>query len=303
MKYTIESVSKMTSIPAASLRNWEKRYGFPKPERTEGGHRYYSSKDVEFLQQVMIWIEEGMPLHQVAERYDSFCILDSRARANGRPDLVDDVHYRTELVYKSLLNLDTNGVQQHYQILVAKLAPEQLFDRVFEVILRRLGEEWAQGKVSIAQEHFASAFVRNKLSSFLAIDFPSTQKQKIIAATLSEERHEGGLMLVSAHLKFRGYPVYYFGADLPIEDLQKVCAELKPQVVALSYVDPARVRRDLDGLKSMSCQLCLGGIAFHDPSLHDEIFGKLPAHIQLVSASSGSQAAEKLELILQQKNL
>lgn len=293
----------MTSIPAASLRNWEKRYGFPKPERTDGGHRYYCSRDVEFLRQVLRWIEEGVPLHQVAQRYDSFGLSQGESPGAVRPDLIDDVQYRTELIYKSLLNLDTINVQQHYQILVAKLAPEQLFDRVFELILRRLGEDWVQGKVSIAQEHFASAFVRNKLSAFLAIDFPSTQKQKIIAATLSEERHEGGLMLVTAHLKFRGYPVFYFGADLPFEDLQKVCQELKPQVIALSYVDPARVRRDLDRLKEITCQLCLGGFAFFDPVLKRELSGALPENIQVVTATSGSHAAERLELILQQKSL
>ena len=131
-----------------------------------------------------------------------------------------------------------------------------------------------------------------------------------VALALLERQRAGFLrklgFRLAGHAGVRG--LYLWGGvgrgkTLLCDLLLEACAELKPQVVALSYVDPNRVRRDLEGLKSMSCQLCLGGIAFHDPKLHDEIFGQLPDHIQVVSASSGGQAAERLELILQQKSL
>ena len=69
MKFTIETVSKMTGIPAVSLRNWEKRYGFPCPERTPGGHRYYSAQDIEFLKKANHWVEEGQSLNQISKIY------------------------------------------------------------------------------------------------------------------------------------------------------------------------------------------------------------------------------------------
>ncbi|MCU0522262.1 MAG: MerR family transcriptional regulator, partial [Anaerolineae bacterium] len=47
--YNIGVVARMTDIPAATLRVWERRYGFPDTARTEGGHRLYSDSDIQQL--------------------------------------------------------------------------------------------------------------------------------------------------------------------------------------------------------------------------------------------------------------
>ena len=45
-KYTVKEVEERTGVPASSLRQWERRYGFPQPQRSESGYRYYSEADV-----------------------------------------------------------------------------------------------------------------------------------------------------------------------------------------------------------------------------------------------------------------
>lgn len=49
----------MLDIPAATLRNWEERYGLVKPERSSGGHRLYTRSQVEQLRFVKERIDEG----------------------------------------------------------------------------------------------------------------------------------------------------------------------------------------------------------------------------------------------------
>ena len=44
--YNIGVVARMTGIPVATLRVWERRYQFPTAERTEGGHRLYSEREL-----------------------------------------------------------------------------------------------------------------------------------------------------------------------------------------------------------------------------------------------------------------
>ena len=46
IRYRIQTVSQMTGIPAATLRAWERRYGFPEPERTQSSYRLYSEQDI-----------------------------------------------------------------------------------------------------------------------------------------------------------------------------------------------------------------------------------------------------------------
>ena len=78
--YTIAEVEERTQLTAALLRQWERRYGFPKPERSPGGHRLYSQADLEALEQIKRWIAEGITPSQAVKRY-----LDSLTQDGPRP--------------------------------------------------------------------------------------------------------------------------------------------------------------------------------------------------------------------------
>lgn len=302
----------MTGIAAASLRNWEKRYGFPRPTRTEGGHRYYCTGDIDFLKRASVWIEEGYNLGQIGELYEKE--LSSRgAETEAQPEQVsqkitpqvqqifDDVAFRVELIYQALLKFEINNIQQHYCILNAKLSPGQLFDRVFEAILRRVSVERTQEKITKAQEHFILSFLHIKMASFLAIEFPATHQRLVCVATLSGEKHEGGLMLLAAHLKFRGYPVCYFGIDLPFQDLKTICRELKPSVIALPYSDPGHLKRDLHHFSELEIPVVVGGMALCESLELVSIKNGAPSNVYFCDKKVGSEAAQYLELICQAK--
>ena len=47
--YSISAVERMVGVPAATLRNWEERYGLIRPQRSAGGHRLYTRDQVEQL--------------------------------------------------------------------------------------------------------------------------------------------------------------------------------------------------------------------------------------------------------------
>lgn len=58
--YSIGAVERMLNISAATLRNWEERYGLVKPERSSGGHRLFTRGQVEQLRFVKDRIDEGL---------------------------------------------------------------------------------------------------------------------------------------------------------------------------------------------------------------------------------------------------
>jgi len=58
--FNIGAVARMTDIPEATLRVWERRYHFPHSARTAGGHRLYSQQEVERLQWVKKHLDNGM---------------------------------------------------------------------------------------------------------------------------------------------------------------------------------------------------------------------------------------------------
>lgn len=79
-KLNIGAVAKATGIPASTLRTWERRYGYPSPERTEGGHRVYEPSVVERLELVAEALDEGHRAGRVVGRS-----TDELRRLLGRP--------------------------------------------------------------------------------------------------------------------------------------------------------------------------------------------------------------------------
>jgi len=58
--YSIGAVERMVDIPAATIRNWEQRYGLIAPERSQGGHRLYARRQVEQLRFVKRELDAGL---------------------------------------------------------------------------------------------------------------------------------------------------------------------------------------------------------------------------------------------------
>ena len=58
--YSISAVERMVGVPAATLRNWEERYGLIQPQRSDGGHRLFTRDQVEQLRFLAAQLEQGL---------------------------------------------------------------------------------------------------------------------------------------------------------------------------------------------------------------------------------------------------
>jgi MerR family transcriptional regulator, light-induced transcriptional regulator len=59
---SISEVSRRTGIPVAGLRNWEQRYGLPRPQRSPSGQRRYTEADCDLLTEVLRRRAAGLSL-------------------------------------------------------------------------------------------------------------------------------------------------------------------------------------------------------------------------------------------------
>ena len=70
--YRIQTVSALTGIPVRGIRSWETAYELLHPERTNGGHRLYSTLEVKQLRDILRLVEEqGLSLRAVKERLEA----------------------------------------------------------------------------------------------------------------------------------------------------------------------------------------------------------------------------------------
>ena len=115
------------------------------------------------------------------------------------------------------------------------LSYRQRIDEIFLPILREIGSGWETGRTSIAQEHFASAYIREHLVSiYRTLDDGHKLGPVVICAAYPGELHELGLLAVAIHLVLQGYQLVYLGADLPFSELPSVVERQSANVVCLS---------------------------------------------------------------------
>ncbi|ADV63522.1 regulatory protein MerR [Isosphaera pallida ATCC 43644] len=226
-RYTIAAVSKLTGINCHTLRVWEKRYGYPRPARSPTGQRRYDDDQVRGLIRASHRVKRGEPPR----------IVLAEVRL-GRLDpswVVTEPHVRAASELIDRLDAGDPIAAMNYLDSYQSDPWEQL--RILEVALTEIGERWYRRDTQIFQEHFASGFIRHKLAGMIetARQRNHHPNQLAVLATLSGERHEGGILAVAVALELQGWRAIYLGPDLPIDQLRGAVTLWKPQAALLSF--------------------------------------------------------------------
>src|SRR6187401_2626782 len=64
--FTIDEAARQTGVEAATLRAWERRYAVPAPQRTSGGFRAYTRRDILEIQSLVRRCSKGLSPRQAA---------------------------------------------------------------------------------------------------------------------------------------------------------------------------------------------------------------------------------------------
>jgi len=238
--YNIGAVSRMTDIPAATLRVWERRYGFPEASRTEGGHRLYSDTDVQQLRWVKARIDEGMQTRQAVR---ALRVSQEEAAAQAVSALIEETEVGSYLerlknrLIDALMRLETAEANKIFDEALAVYSPEDVILQMIRTTLWEIGEGWARGEVSIGVEHFASHYLRQRLLPWLTTGPPPYAVPPTVLACAPGEYHEGGLMILGALLRRRRWPVAYLGQSIPLEDLAKFVHSTAYQAIVTVAMD------------------------------------------------------------------
>jgi MerR family transcriptional regulator, light-induced transcriptional regulator len=107
--------------------------------------------------------------------------------------------------------------------------------QVLQPLLVDVGDRWHAGELSVAEEHYATSFVRGRLFGLLqAYQAPHSRGPLVFTACAPDEWHEVGVLIVSVFLARRGISVRYLGPNLPLEGLAAIVGRHQPAVVVLS---------------------------------------------------------------------
>ncbi len=224
------------------LRAWERRYGLLRPTRSAGGFRLYGEEDERRVRAMQALLASGVSARQAAEAV----LSPSPAATPASPTL--DPNLSTGPIQESRTNLtdalarfDDVGANATFDRLLADISVPAVISEVILPYLNELGERWANGRATIAEEHFATSLIRGRLLG-LARGWDGGNGPRAVLACPSGELHDLGLICFGIALRGHGWRITYLGADTPQETLTETSARLRPEVIVISATRPSRLR-------------------------------------------------------------
>ncbi len=120
------------------------------------------------------------------------------------------------------------------------MAIEALYTRVIAPAMWRIGCLWAEGAITVADEHLATALTHRVMASAYGSSFgrATTRPGRVLLAVVEGQRHALGLRMAADVLELGGYEVNYLGEDVPLDALIGAIESRQPDLVGLSSTLP-----------------------------------------------------------------
>ena len=248
-RYPVRLVATRTGLSPHVLRAWERRYQVVTPTRSEGGQRLYSDLDIERLRLLNRLTDRGHAIGRIAALpLDELARLDREASAtDGEGEETSEGHAEgarasVEAAIAAAQRYDAAGLQAVLERAAVTQGVPAFLEDVAVPVVERIGHGWAEGTVSVAQEHMATAVLRRILSWLMGVfEVHGVARQAVVAkqllvATPPTQVHELGALLVAVSAAAEGWRVSYLGAELPAGEIIAAARDTGADAVALSIV-------------------------------------------------------------------
>jgi len=269
-RHPISVVVERTGLSQHLLRVWERRHGAVEPTRGEGGHRLYSDADIARLRLLHAVTRAGRSIGQVArlstDELSRMAEEDAAARveqggsaeADAKSAGPDAAHEVMKRALALTLALDAPALDGVLRRAAARLGVTTFIEHVVAPMLRRIGQEWHAGRLTIAQEHLASSTVHDILVETMRSLARANGTTRLVVATPPGERHAIGAALAGTAAAAEGWGVVYLGSDLPAGEIAAAAVATDARLVAVSVVYVDDRERTLGELRTLRARLPAG---------------------------------------------
>jgi DNA-binding transcriptional MerR regulator len=223
----IGRLSEITGVSPDLLRAWERRYGLLQPARTRGGFRLYGEDDADRVREMGRLMAGGLGAAEAARR-----VLGAGSPSTALPAGALPLERDRAAVRQALLSLDDATAQAALDDALAKFELETVMADILIPVLRSIGDGWAEGSVSVAEEHFAVNVLRGRLVT-LARGWDRGLGPRALLACPPDELHDVSLVIFGLALRRRGWRITFLGANTPLASFGDAGEAVGPALAVL----------------------------------------------------------------------
>ncbi len=275
--YNLKAVVCETGLKPDTLRAWERRYGLPTPDRSGGGHRLYSQRDIQVLKWLVARQQAGLSISRAAELWHRLtkqgqdpAVMPEYAAAGIAPHAPVLIagqaleELRAEWLEASLA-FDEPRAEAALSQALAQFPAESILLGLLVPALSEIGERWYRGEVTPHQEHFASELAQRRVESLLAATPNPVLAGRILVTCPPDEQHTFVPLVLTLLLRRRGWAVTYLGANVPHAQFEQTLNSVRPRlcVMAAQTLHAASQMLPMAHLlQAKGIPLAFGGTAF-----------------------------------------
>ena len=247
---------------------WERRYGFPVPERDANGERLYPAPQVERLRLIKRLMDQGhRPGRLIAMPTEELTTLVPRRspdREMTPPAAAADLNELLALIRQH----DAAGYQQAMHQRLARQGLQGFVQYTVAPLTQLVGEAWEDGRIEVFEEHLFTELTKRLLRQVIS-NLPAGLGPRVLLTSVPDELHVLGLLMVEALLTLEGAACIPLGTQMPLLEIARAAEAHRADIVALSF-----------------------SIAFPQrqiPALLQQLRMLLPAHVALWVGGRGAQ--------------
>lgn len=257
---TISDVERDTGLAKETLRVWERRYDFPRPERDTFGERVYPSDQVIKLRLIKRLIDLGYrPGKVIGYSADELQALAQKAAVGQKPEAArahPELQAYIDLCKSHQMEAFRRKLTQAMLVMGLKSFVVNLVGPLATVV----GEAWACGQFAVFEEHLFAESVQIVLRSAV-FSVPQVNhgngalRPRVLLTTLPQERHGLGLLMAEAMFAAEGAHCIPLGVQTPLPDIVEGARAMQADIVALSFSANMNPRHVQDSLRELRARL------------------------------------------------
>ncbi|MNH11252.1 HTH-type transcriptional repressor YcgE [compost metagenome] len=245
----MRDVVSLTGINPVTLRAWERRHGLIRPQRTEGGHRLYTARDVQRIRDILRWTASGLSVSKVGD------LLAAQPEASVQQHSAFD-DWRAAVV-RATKAFDRPALEGIHGQLFTLLPKATVLREVLMPVWHDLASGTAPGQRS--QWLFLDTFLRARL--LLRLQVNQVDAPQVLLAG-SEGQAELSVLCAALLLSSELQRIEVLGCGQPLEELPIVCAAMQPAALVIKVqvpVGPGLAKRLRSLQMEIACPLALIG--------------------------------------------
>ncbi len=263
--YTIKEASTRSGVGIPLLRAWERRYGVVSPTRTSSGYRLYDDDAIARLVGMRRLIDEGWAPQQAAARIRSAepdelrqAVRAPSSRIDGTGEAMPEGVEGSEdeglvdRIVQAAARLDATELDAALDETFAALRFETAWEAVLLPALRRIGDGWHRGEITVAGEHATSQTIHRRLAMAFEAAGTAPPDPPVLVGLAPGARHEFGALAFATAARRAGLPVLYLGPDLPVDSWVSASVDRGAKAAVIGVPRRADVERAREVVAALS---------------------------------------------------